>query len=78
MRVYFSLCEPVNLWSFLLLLLVAFVQLASPSVESILSIYGTDRCSGEMKNESSSVLLLLRGHDDVAGNCVFPIIFEPI
>ena len=33
MRVYFSLCEPVNLLS--LLLLVAFVQLVSPSVESI-------------------------------------------
>ena len=35
MRVYFSLCEPVNLLSLLLLLLVAFVQFVSPSVESI-------------------------------------------
>ena len=35
MRVYFSLCEPVNRVSFLFLLLVAFVQLVSASVESI-------------------------------------------
>jgi hypothetical protein len=64
---------------FLNLLLVALVQLVSPSVESIrFFVHGTDQGSGEMKDESSSVFLLLPDRIDVTGNCVFPIILEPI
>src|ERR1022692_3155078 len=36
------------------------------------------RSSGEIKNESSSVFLLLLGRIDITDNCVFPIILEPI
>jgi hypothetical protein len=79
MRVYFSLCEPVNLLSFLLLLLIAFVQLGSPTVESMrFFVHDTDRCSGEMKDESSSVFLLFGSRIDVTDNWVSPIILEPI
>jgi len=39
---------------------------------------GSDRCSGEMKNEPSSAFLLFSRSIYVTNECVFPIILEPI